>query len=57
VDKIKTVKIKPKKGDMIIFQGGEIWHRVELVKGKKSRYTIGGFMGFSLDDKEIIYWS
>ena len=57
VSKIKLSKVRPRKGDMILFQGGSIWHRVELVKGLKSRYTIGGFMGFSHDDKEIIYWS
>lgn len=50
-------KIKPKKGDMILFQGGNIWHRVETVRGLKPRITLGGFIGVSIDKTKIYYWS
>lgn len=50
-------KIRPRKGDMILFQGGNIWHRVEMVKGSTPRITFGGFMGISKDDKKFYYWS
>jgi hapalindole-type alkaloid chlorinase len=57
MDQVKRMYIKPSKGDMIMFAGGEIWHRVEDIEGKESRVTVGGFMGFSKDDKAIYYWA
>ena len=50
-------KIAPKKGDMILFQGGNIWHRVEMVKGTQPRITFGGFIGISLEKDKFFYWS
>ncbi len=50
-------KIKPKKGDMILFQGGNIWHRVETVRGNTPRITFGGFIGISIDKTKFYYWS
>lgn len=50
-------KIVPKKGDMILFQGGNIWHRVETVRGKTPRITFGGFIGISIDKTKFYYWS
>lgn len=50
-----TVKIRP--GDMLIFAAGEIWHRVENITGQSDRITVGGFLGFSNDDKFLTYWS
>lgn len=50
-------KIRPKKGDMILFQGGNIWHRVETVHGSRPRITLGGFIGVSIDKTKIYYWS
>jgi hypothetical protein len=50
-------KIKPKKGDMILFQGGNIWHRVETVRGNIPRITFGGFIGISIDKTKFYYWS
>ena len=50
-------KIKPKKGDMILFQGGNIWHRVETVTGNTPRITFGGFIGISIDKTKFYYWS
>ncbi len=50
-------KIKPQKGDMILFQGGNIWHRVETVRGNTPRITFGGFIGISIDKTKFYYWS
>ena len=50
-------KIAPKKGDMILFQGGNIWHRVETVRGNIPRITFGGFIGISIDQQKFYYWS
>lgn len=50
-------KIRPKKGDMILFQGGNIWHRVETVRGNIPRITFGGFIGISNDQEKFYYWS
>lgn len=44
--KIKHQKLDLKVGDLLIFAGGEIWHKVEDVKGKEERITFGGFIGF-----------
>ncbi|GAB5538256.1 MAG: hypothetical protein Salg2KO_03590 [Salibacteraceae bacterium] len=54
---VKRQYINPPEGSVLMFAGGEIWHRIEPVKGKKTRITIGGFMGFSHDDKDVFYWS
>lgn len=44
-------------GDMLIFHGGRIWHRVSAVKGERPRITVGGFAAFSNDDSSLFYWS
>ncbi len=54
---IRKNKLRPKKGDMILFQGGNIWHRVERVKGKEPRITYGGFLSLNYAGDTIYYWS
>jgi len=49
--------IRPKAGDMITFNGGDIWHRVETVKGTKTRLTLGGFISFSRNSDSMWMWS
>lgn len=44
-------------GDMILFTGGRIWHRVEPVVGDRERVTIGGFVALSQDDECVYFWS
>lgn len=44
-------------GEMLLFHGGRIWHRVDPVQGSQPRITIGGFVAFARDDKRIYYWS
>lgn len=53
---VKRDYLRPNPGDMIVFSGGRIWHKVEVAKGSE-RYTIGGFMSISKDDQSIYLWS
>ncbi len=54
---VKQFKVKPMAGDVLVFSGGPIWHRVEDIKGDTSRITYGGFVNYSNDGKELFYWS
>lgn len=45
------------EGDLLIFDGGNIWHRVEMVEGSLHRITLGGFIGFTDDESSIYFWS
>ncbi len=53
---VKRDQLKPNPGDMIVFSGGRIWHKVEVAQGTE-RYTIGGFMSISKDNKSVYMWS
>lgn len=50
-------KLAPNAGDMIVFAGGQIWHKVEFIEGTKPRYTLGGFLSPSKDDRTVYFWS
>jgi len=52
-----TVKYKPKPGDLLVFQGGSIWHRVSRVHGNKERITFGGFIAPSKSGESYLIWS
>ncbi len=52
-----TTPIRLGPGDMILFTGGRIWHRVEPVEGSRERVTIGGFAALAQDDEAIYFWS
>ena len=57
IENRKKMLINPAKGDLILFAGGQIWHRVEAVKGKTERVTLAGFLSFAKNtDKECIYY-
>jgi len=47
----------PAPGDLLIFNGGRIWHRVEDIHGTRPRITLGGFLNFSPDGTVCYYWS
>ncbi|HYF44670.1 MAG TPA: 2OG-Fe(II) oxygenase [Acidimicrobiales bacterium] len=49
--------ISPKAGDMVLFTGGRIWHRVAPVRGTVPRVTVGGFVALSAEGDRIYYWS
>lgn len=57
VDTLKSFAVKPKPGDILVFSGGPIWHRVENIKGENPRITFGGFLNFSKNNEELYYWS
>jgi hypothetical protein len=44
-------------GDLVLFAGGRIYHRVSPVRGPRPRRTIGGFLASSLQDQRIYFWS
>lgn len=50
-------KLNLQVGDLLVFNGGDIWHRVEYVKGSRSRITLGGFLSLSPDHQEIFMWA
>lgn len=52
-----TRPIRLGAGDMILFTGGRIWHRVAPVDGSQERVTIGGFVALSTDDEQVYFWS
>jgi hypothetical protein len=54
---VESKKFNPEPGDLLIFYGGKIWHRVEPIMGTKPRITLGGFINFSDDKKKCFYWS
>lgn len=54
---VKRQYVNPPAGSVLLFAGGEIWHRVEPIHGRKNRVTIAGFLGFSHDDQAVYYWS
>ena len=55
--KVQQINISPNPGDLYLFAGGEIWHKVALVEGEKARLTISGFITPSKDDKTLFFWS
>lgn len=55
--KVKRQIVAPKPGDMIVFAGGQIWHKVQAVGGSKERITLGGFLSLSHDGKSLFTWT
>lgn len=50
-------RISPQAGALVVFAGGKIWHRVDIVEAAPSRMTIGGFLSFSPDYQRMYLWS
>ena len=44
-------------GDVIVFGAGKFYHQVRPVIGKRPRITLGGFLAFDRDRKNVIYWN
>lgn len=55
--KIKKMEVNLNEGDMLLFLGGPIWHKVTKVEGKVNRISLGGFFSASSDDKSIVCWA
>lgn len=54
---VKKYYIKPAAGDLLLFAGGNVWHRVEKVGGFKSRITLGGFIAETTTPGKYYIWS
>lgn len=54
---VEKTYIKPNAGDLLLFGGGNVWHRVEKVKGGSSRVTLGGFIAETFKENEYYLWS
>ena len=52
-----SLKLDLKVGDLLIFQGGQIYHRVECIHGVTPRITLGGFITPSHDLHNLYFWS
>jgi len=57
VKDVLSFSVRPLPGDILVFAGGPIWHRVEDIKGAIPRITFGGFLNFSKNNEEVYYWS
>lgn len=53
----KRATINPDQGDIFIFHASSLWHRVNRIKGSRSRITLGGFLFLSDQRQEIISFS
>jgi Rps23 Pro-64 3,4-dihydroxylase Tpa1-like proline 4-hydroxylase len=52
-----SYNINLEEGDLILFNAGQQWHKVEPILGENDRLTVGGFVGYSKNKDEIIIWS
>lgn len=57
IEDYEQLPIQLRAGDMLLFDGGRIWHRVSPVQGTTPRITIGGFTAFSRKRTKVYYWS
>ena len=57
MDRYQQVRLRPRAGDMILFDGGRWFHKVDVVRGSATRWTIGGFLMFDRDGRRAYYWS
>ncbi|WP_414623435.1 tetratricopeptide repeat protein [Calothrix sp. CCY 0018] len=53
LDNFRKQYINPDIGDMVISNGGRIWHKVADFDGDKNRITVGGFLARSQDNQTI----
>jgi hypothetical protein len=49
--------IAVEQGDLVLFDGGRFYHRVTPVQGPRPRWTLGGFLGFSSDARQVYVWA
>lgn len=56
-EQLKRFLINPDEGDLLIFAGGNVWHKVLKVLGKKSRITYGGFIAETNKKGKYYVWS
>tara|TARA_B100001250_G_scaffold77249_1_gene63331 strand:- start:5802 stop:6650 length:849 start_codon:yes stop_codon:yes gene_type:complete len=56
-EKIKRQDVILNPGDLIIFRGGDIWHKIMPNEGNKDRVTFGGWIAPSKISKEYYFWA
>jgi hypothetical protein len=57
MENYEQMSLKPSPGDLVLFDGGRILHRVSTVESSRRRITIGGFVAFSNHREKVYYWS
>ena len=57
IARYEPAAIRPEAGDLLVFDGGRYYHRVDTIEGENTRWTIGGFVGFSPDMSRVFYWN
>jgi hapalindole-type alkaloid chlorinase len=55
-DSVPSIRLTPGSGDLILFNAGRRWHRVEEIEGALPRITYGGFAAPSQDGTELHCW-
>jgi len=53
----RCVRLRPAVGDLVLFEEGRHYHRVNEVRGTRPRWTMGGFLAPSRDAHTLHYWS
>ncbi len=48
---------RPEEGTLFFFNGGQLWHRVTQIQGKRSRVSLSAFTAPSLNGDGLVYWS
>jgi hypothetical protein len=51
------MEVRPRAGDVLMFDGGRYLHRVDWIKGSRTRWTMGGFLMFDQSGKNLFYWA
>lgn len=52
-----SIRLDPQSGDLLVFDGGRYFHEVATVVGNRTRWTVGGLLGFSRDGRRIYRWA
>ncbi|UJR84374.1 2OG-Fe(II) oxygenase [Sandaracinus amylolyticus] len=50
-------EVRPGAGDVLIFDGGRYLHRVDWVRGPRTRWTMGGFLMFDRPGDTVLYFA
>lgn len=53
----RCLRLELAVGDFALFEEGRYYHRVNEVRGSRSRWTMGGFLAPSRDARSLHYWS
>ncbi len=57
MDRAPAMTFLPGIGDLILFDGGRLYHQVLRIGGERPRWTIGGFMSENASRDRVVYWS